>query len=100
MELAALELKKKVTSLALGIGFGVGAALFGLFAMGFAFATIAAAFATFLSTWLALLIVAGILLGLSGMLGLLALGRLKKATPPVPKQAIQEAKLTTEALKR
>jgi hypothetical protein len=98
LELAALELKKKVVALGVGIGLGVGAALFGVFAL--AFATIAAALATFLSTWLALLLVAVFLLGLSGTLGLLALGRIKKGTPPVPEQAIREAKLTTSAIKR
>ena len=66
----------------------------------FLFATIAAAFATFLSTWLALLVVTAILLALTGTLGVLALGRIKKGTPPVPEQAIREAKLTGEALKR
>jgi uncharacterized membrane protein YqjE len=100
LELAALELKKKVVALGLGIGMGVGAALFGLFGLGFAFATVAAAFATFLSTWLALLITTGILFGLAGMLGVLALGRIKKGTPPVPEQAIREAKLTSAAIKR
>ena len=33
------------------------------------------------------------------LLGGLAVNRLKKGTPPVPEQAIREAKLTTEALK-
>ena len=36
---------------------------------------------------------------LAGLLGLLALRAIKKGTPPVPEQAIREAKLTTEALK-
>ena len=100
VELAALELKKKVTALGVGIGMGVGAAIFGLFGLGFVFATIAAALATFLATWLALLIVTIALFVLAGILGLLALGKIKKGTPPVPEQAIREAKLTTEALKR
>lgn len=100
LELAALELKKKVTALGIGIGMGLGAAVFGLFALGFVFATIAAALATFLSTWLALLIVTAGLFGLSGLLGILALGRIRRGTPPVPEQAIREAKLTSEALKR
>jgi hypothetical protein len=30
----------------------------------------------------------------------LALGRIKKGTPPVPEQAIREAKLTSAAIKR
>ena len=100
VELAALELKKKVVALGVGIGMGIGAATFGLFGLGFVFATIAAALATFLSTWLALLIVTLFLFMLAGVLGILALGRIKKGTPPVPEQAIREAKLTTEALKR
>jgi hypothetical protein len=99
LELATLELKRKVTALAVGIGLGIGAAILALFALGFAFATIAAALATFLSTWLALLIVAAGLFALTGVLGLLALGKIKKGTPPVPEQAIREAKLTTDRLK-
>jgi len=100
MQLAALELKKKGIALGIGIGLGVGAAIFGLLALVFTFLTVAAAFATFLSTWLALLITTGILGGLAGSLGLLAIGRLRKGTPPVPEAAIHEAKLTTEAIKR
>jgi hypothetical protein len=99
IELALLELKKKGMSFAIGIALAVGAALFALFMLGFAFATVAAALATFLDTWLALLIVTGALGALAGLLGLLALGRFKKGTPPVPEQAIREAKLTTEAIK-
>ncbi len=99
LELAGLELKKKVGSLGAGLGLGIGAGLVTLYALGFAFATIAAALALFLSTWLALLIVTAGLLALAGILGLLALRRIKKGTPPVPEQAIKEAKLTTEALK-
>ena len=34
-----------------------------------------------------------------GLLGMLALSSIRKGSPPVPQQAIQEAKLTTEALK-
>jgi len=100
LELAGLELKKKLAALGIGIGLGIGAALFALFMLVFLFVTIAAAFATFLSTWLALLVVTAILLALAGTLGVLALGRIQKGTPPVPEQAIREAKLTGEALKR
>ena len=99
IELAKLELTRKVASLGVGIGLGVAAAIFGLFALGFGLAAIAAALATFLSTWLALVIVTAALFLLAGVLGVLALGRIKKGTPPVPEQAIHEAKLTTEALK-
>jgi uncharacterized membrane protein YqjE len=99
LELATLELKKKATNLGLGIGLGIGAALFALFGLGFLFATIAAALATAMSTWLALLIVTLGLLVITSILALVAVNRIKKGTPPVPEQAITEAKRTTEALK-
>jgi uncharacterized membrane protein YqjE len=99
LELAALEVKRKLATLGFGLallGVGVVLALFGL---GFGLATVAAAFATFLPTWLALLIVAGGLLALAGILALVAVGLIKKATPPLPEQALREAKLTSEVLK-
>ena len=92
-------MKKKAASFAVGIGLGAAAALLALFMLGFGLATIAVAFATFLPWWLALLIVTVALLLLSGLLGLLALGAIKKGSPPIPEQAIQEAKLTTTAIK-
>jgi Putative Actinobacterial Holin-X, holin superfamily III len=99
MELAALELQRKVRALAKGIAFGAGAATLLLFALGFGIGAAAAGIATSTSTWIALLIVTGALVLLGLLLGLLALGAIKKGTPPVPEQALHEAKLTTEALK-
>jgi membrane-bound ClpP family serine protease len=99
LELAALELKRKVVALGLGVGFAIGAAVMLLFMVGFAYATIAAALALVLPWWAALLIVTGLLFLQVGLLGMLAVGAIKKGSPPVPEQAIREAKLTTEALK-
>src|SRR5687768_3536486 len=99
LELAATELKTKVAALGRGAVFGAGALFFVLYAIGVVFATIAAALATFLPTWLALLVVTIVLLLGAGLLGFLAVRSLKRGTPPVPEQAIEEAKLTTAALK-
>ena len=99
LELAKLEIGRKVAALGIGIGLGLGAALFGLFAIGFLLAAAAAALATAMSTWLALLLVGLGLFLLTGLLGILALGLIRKGTPPVPEQAIREAKLTQTALK-
>lgn len=99
LQLAQLELQNKVSSLGMGIGLAVGALVFGVFAFGFLFATVAAALATFLPTWLALLIVTVFLAVVALILGLVARSAIKKGTPPVPQQAIEEAKLTTSALK-
>ena len=84
----------------MGIGLGLGALVVSLYAIGFLFATIAAALDTFMPRWLSLLVVTLFLFVLAGVLGLLAVGRIKKGTPLAPEQAIQEAKLTTSALKR
>jgi hypothetical protein len=99
IELATMEIRRKVVALGLGIAFAIGAAVLLVFMLGFLLAAIAAAFATIVSTWLALLITAGILLVLAGVLGALAIGRFRKGTPPVPQQAIREARLTADALK-
>jgi uncharacterized membrane protein YqjE len=99
LELAALELKRKVSSLGLGIGLLLGAAVLAVFMLGFFFATIAAGLATAMPVWAALLVTTGILLLLAAVVGYLGVAKVKKGTPPVPEQAILEAKLTTEALK-
>jgi uncharacterized membrane protein YqjE len=99
IELATKELKQKVASIGVGIGLGVGAAVFFFYMLGFGLATIAAGLATAMSWWLALLIVTVGLLLLAALLGFLAMRKINKGTPPVPEQAILEAKLTTDALK-
>ena len=73
-------------------------AVLALFSLGFLFATAAAALAIVVDTWLALLIVALALLAIGGLLGVLGLRRIRRATPPLPEDAIREAKLTTDAL--
>lgn len=99
LELAQLELKRKAAALGLGAGLGLAAGILALFALGFGLATAAAALALVLDTWLALLIVFGSLVVLVCLLALLALGRIRKGTPPVPEQAIHEARVTTETLR-
>jgi len=99
LELAALELKRKVSSLAVGIGLALTAAVLLVFALGFGLATIAAGIATAVAWWIALLIVTVGIVLVAGLLGFLGMRSIKKGTPPVPEQAIEEAKLTTEALK-
>jgi hypothetical protein len=99
VELASLELKRKLAALGIGIGLLVGGAVFGVFGLGLLLATIVAALATFLSTWLALLIVTAAVFLVTGTLALVGLAKVKKGTPPKPELAIREAKRTTEALK-
>jgi|SRR5438132_13154234 len=99
LALAAAELKRKLRALGLGIVLVAVAAIFVVFGLIVGLATIAAALATVFATWLALLIVTGGLFVLAGVLAVVGIGRIKKGTPPVPEQAIAEAKLTAEALR-
>ena len=100
LELAASELKKKVTALGIGAGLLAASLVVGVFMIGFAFATAAAALALVLAWWLSLLIVTGALFLLASLLGGIGIGLLKKGSPPVPKQTIEEAKMTRAALRR
>jgi hypothetical protein len=99
LELATLELKQKLAALGAGVGLLVGAGVVGLYVLGFLLLTIAAALATTMSAWLALLIVTLFLLLVVVVLVLVGLRQVRKGSPPVPAQAIAEAKLTSEALK-
>lgn len=99
LELASLELKKKIAALGLGIGLLAGALALALYGIGFLFATVTAGLATFLPVWLSLLIVTLFLFAVAGLLAYLGIRSVNKGTPPMPQQAIDEAKLTREALK-
>ena len=99
IELASLELKKKVAAIGVGLGLLAGAVAIGLYGIGFLFATITAGLATFLPVWLSLLIVTLVLLATAGLLAYLGVRSVNRGTPPLPQQAIDEAKLTTQALK-
>lgn len=99
LELAGLELKRKAGALGVGAGLGVAAGLTALYALGFLFAAVAVALSIVLDAWLALLLVGVGLLALAALLGLSAVRKIKRGTPPLPEQAIAEAKLTTAALK-
>lgn len=99
LRLAVAELKEKLSALGLGVGLALGALIGVLFAIGFTAATIAAALATTLATWLALLIVTAAFILLAAILGAIALRAIRRGTPPLPRQAIEEAKLATEAMK-
>jgi hypothetical protein len=99
LELAALEIKQKVAALGIGIGLVIGAGVLLFYGVGFGLAAGAAGLATVVSTWLALLIVFGALLLLGVVLALVGMSLIKRGTPPVPEQAVAEARLTTEALR-
>jgi putative superfamily III holin-X len=96
LELAKLEGKQKATEIGIGAGLGAVAGVLVVYGIGFAFAAAAAGLSEAISLWLSLLIVAGILLGLAAIAGFLAMRFVKKASPPTPTQALEEASRTLE----
>jgi Putative Actinobacterial Holin-X, holin superfamily III len=99
LQLAVLEVRTKVAVLRLGIGLLAGAAVFSLFLVALILASATALIALALPVWAALLIMTGAVLGVVATLGLVGLAAVKKGAPPVPEQAILEAKRTTEAIR-
>jgi hypothetical protein len=99
LQLATAELKRKIAALGVGIGLAGGAAICALLALCFGLAAAAAGIATALPVWAALLIMGGALFLLAGILGGVGVVLLRKGAKPVPEQAVQEAQLTTEALR-
>jgi hypothetical protein len=87
--------------MALGVagGLAVLAGVLVVYAIGFAFASAAAWISEALPLWLSLLIVAGLILLLAAIAGLLAVRSARKASPPKPGQAIEEAERTVETLR-
>jgi len=99
LQLAASELKRKAAALGVGIALTAGAAVFALTALAFGLAAATAGIATALPVWLSLLIMFGGLLLMAAILGGAGVAMLKKGAKPVPEQAIEEARLTQEAIR-
>jgi Putative Actinobacterial Holin-X, holin superfamily III len=100
VQLAMAELKRKAAALGAGAGLMVGAAVFAFLALCFGLAAAAAGIATTsLSVWESLLIVCGGLILFTAILAGIGYVMLQKGTKPVPEQAVEEARITTEALR-
>ena len=98
LELAKLEGKQKATAAGIAGGLAVGVGVLVVYAIGFVFAAIAAGINEALSLWLSLLIVAVFLFLLAALAGFLAMRFVRKATPPKPEQALEEAARTVDTL--
>lgn len=98
LELAKLEAKQKAAALGIAGGLGLVAVVLVFYAIGFSFAAAAAGLSESLSLWASLLIVAGMIVLVAAILALLARRFARKASPPKPEQAIEEAERTMEML--
>ena len=92
IELAKVELNEKGKRAAAGGGMFGGAGLFGVFAFGALTACLIAALGTAMAIWLAALIVAVVYGVIAGVLALRGRAQVKRATPPVPEQAVDSTK--------
>jgi membrane protein implicated in regulation of membrane protease activity len=99
IQLAIAELKRKAAALGTGLGLLAGAAVLAFLALWFGLAAAAAGLATTLPVWASLLIVCGALVLITAILGFVGYTMLKKNANPVPEQAVEEAQVTTEALR-
>jgi hypothetical protein len=99
LELARLELQEKGKRLGAGVGLLATAGFLALLAIELAVAAATAAIALELPVWAAILVTLGGVLLLIAILVLVGVQILKRGTPPVPEQAIEEARLTTEVLR-
>lgn len=92
IRLAMTEVTGKARHGAFGAGMFGGAALVALYGAGAAVAAAIAALSLVWPVWLAAVVVAAVLLIIAGILALVGRGETKKATPPVPEQAIEGVK--------
>src|SRR3954453_14411026 len=100
IELAKAEVAQKAKRLGIGAGLGAAAGAFLLFFLIFFLHMLALGFADWfgLKAWVGYAIVCVLLLVFAGILGLIAQRLLKKASPPMPQMAIDEAKKTRAAI--
>jgi uncharacterized membrane protein YqjE len=98
LALARAELAEKGKRAGLGAGLGGAAGVVALYGGGALVAAAVAALALVVPVWLAALIVGVVLLVLAGVLGLLGRNQLRRATPPVPEEAIAGVKRDVETV--
>jgi Flp pilus assembly protein TadB len=96
LKLAQLELARKGKHA--GIGIFSGAGIFVLYGVGALVATAIIALALVVEPWLAALIVAVVLLLIAGIMALIGRRQVKRATPPVPRDAVDSVKVDIETV--
>jgi hypothetical protein len=99
LRLAQLEMTRKGKQAGVGAGLLGGSGLIALYAVGCLLAAAIIGLATAVAAWLAALIVGVVLLLVAGVSALMGKSRLSKATPPVPKQAVDSIKADVEEIK-
>ena len=99
LQLALAELKQKGKHAGIGAGLTGAAGLISLFGLGALLVAVIAALALVLPVWAAALIVGAALLALAGVLALAGMRQVKRATPPMPEQAMASTKRDIQTVK-
>jgi uncharacterized membrane protein YqjE len=99
LKLAQLELTRKGKHAGAGAGLLGGSGLIALYGIGCLIAAVIIAISGAIAAWLAALIVGLALLAVSGVAALLGAGRLRRAAPPVPEQAVGSVQADVREIK-
>ena len=99
LKLARLEMASKGKQAALGAGlYGAGGTV-AFYGVGCLVACAVIAISGVVAAWLAALVVGVALLAVAGGLALMGKGRMRKAAPPVPAQAVADVKADVEEIR-
>jgi uncharacterized membrane protein YqjE len=99
LRLAQLEMTRKGKQAGVGIGMLGGGGLVALYGVGCLIACAVIAIAGVVAAWAAALIVGAVLLAVAAAAALLGKGRLQKAAPAVPEEAVGSIKADVEEIK-
>ena len=99
LKLAQLEMSRKGKEAGSGIGMMGGGGLIALYGVGCLIACAIIAISGQVAAWLAALIVGAALLAVAAVVALAGKSRMKKATPPMPKEAVDSIKTDVEQIK-
>jgi uncharacterized membrane protein YqjE len=99
LKLAQLELASKGKQAALGAGMFGASGVVAVYGVGCLLACAIIAISGVVAAWLAALIVGVALLAAAGGAALLGRGRMRKAAPPLPEQAVADVKADVEEIK-
>ena len=99
LKMARLELTRKGKTAGFGVGLLGASGLVALYAIACLLAAVIIAIAGEIRPWLAALIVGFVLLAVSGVAALMGRSRMRRATPPMPQQAVEGTKADVEEVK-
>lgn len=99
LKLAQLEMTRKGKQAGAGAGMLGGGGLLAFYGVGCLIACAIIAISGVISAWLAALIVGAALLAVAALAALLGKGRLQKAVPPVPGQAVASIKTDVDVIR-